>query len=369
MKTPKITFLKSVGVVLLILVIGTSLVGSGIAPSAYNLIENAGSALTQRSTLNFVNGGCADNSGSHRTDCTVITSIPANVTCTFSSVTTEVCTHNLNTTAVLVSVYDSSSPPNLIIPTTEQVTSVNAVTVTFSASQSGTVVVSGSSGSGAGGGSPGGSTSQWQYNNAGSFGGLVGTSIIPQTGWSTFNASPANLSYNDFSSAWQGLHVPNASGLELTGITRSLPSSTSYTEIATIEILGNDNDVSHDAFEGDLIISDGTKYITLEVLTLSGASNPALRLTQWNTATTQNGVVAGPTSNIVGNFVTLKIVGDSVHRTYYYWSSGSFVQFYQEAIGTFLTETTGGLGVLALDSVDATGSMDGILKYWALTSP
>jgi hypothetical protein len=44
---------------------------SGIAPAAYNIIQNAGVALTGRSTLNFVNGGCVDNSGSNRTDCTI----------------------------------------------------------------------------------------------------------------------------------------------------------------------------------------------------------------------------------------------------------------------------------------------------------
>lgn len=44
---------------------------SGIVTSAYSLIENAGSALTKRQTLNFVNGGCVDNSGSQRTDCTI----------------------------------------------------------------------------------------------------------------------------------------------------------------------------------------------------------------------------------------------------------------------------------------------------------
>lgn len=38
--------------------------------SAYSLIENNGTALPQRSTLNFLSG-CSDNSGSSRTDCTI----------------------------------------------------------------------------------------------------------------------------------------------------------------------------------------------------------------------------------------------------------------------------------------------------------
>jgi hypothetical protein len=44
---------------------------SAIATAAYNLIENSGSALTMRPTLNFVNGGCSDNPTFNRTDCTV----------------------------------------------------------------------------------------------------------------------------------------------------------------------------------------------------------------------------------------------------------------------------------------------------------
>ena len=44
---------------------------SGIAPTAYNLIQNAGVSVAQRSTLNFVNGGCVDNAGANRTDCTI----------------------------------------------------------------------------------------------------------------------------------------------------------------------------------------------------------------------------------------------------------------------------------------------------------
>jgi len=44
---------------------------SGIAPQAYNQIMNGGVALTGRPILNFVNGGCVDNAGANRTDCTI----------------------------------------------------------------------------------------------------------------------------------------------------------------------------------------------------------------------------------------------------------------------------------------------------------
>ena len=44
---------------------------SGLVTSAYNLIQNGGTAVAREPTLNFVNGGCVDNSGSNRTDCTI----------------------------------------------------------------------------------------------------------------------------------------------------------------------------------------------------------------------------------------------------------------------------------------------------------
>ncbi len=59
------------GVSLAVLLACAGLSGSGIATAAYNLILNSGSALTMRPTLNFVNGGCVDNAGANRTDCTV----------------------------------------------------------------------------------------------------------------------------------------------------------------------------------------------------------------------------------------------------------------------------------------------------------
>ena len=48
-----------------------SLQASGLIQSAYNLIQNGGTAVAREPTLNFVNGGCVDNAGSGRTDCTI----------------------------------------------------------------------------------------------------------------------------------------------------------------------------------------------------------------------------------------------------------------------------------------------------------
>jgi hypothetical protein len=56
---------------LLILAAFVPVHGSSIATAAYGVIESAGTPVTQRSILNFVNGTtCVDNAGAARTDCT-----------------------------------------------------------------------------------------------------------------------------------------------------------------------------------------------------------------------------------------------------------------------------------------------------------
>lgn len=62
------------GAALVLLAFGfVQVYGSGIAPSAYQLIMQAGAALTRRNTVNFTGAGvsCVDNAGLLRTDCTV----------------------------------------------------------------------------------------------------------------------------------------------------------------------------------------------------------------------------------------------------------------------------------------------------------
>ena len=61
----------------------------------------------------------------------------------FSTVTSVVLTDNLNTTVKTTQCYDSSSPPNEIIPLNVAITDANDVTVTFSSSQSGSCIVQG----------------------------------------------------------------------------------------------------------------------------------------------------------------------------------------------------------------------------------
>lgn len=75
--------------------------------------------------------------------------IAANYSQSFSSQTSVELTHNLNTSSVIVQCYDASSPPNKISPLNTALTDANNVTVTFSASQSGSCTVNGMGGSGA----------------------------------------------------------------------------------------------------------------------------------------------------------------------------------------------------------------------------
>jgi hypothetical protein len=60
-----------IGVIIAAWVINHPLQASGLIQSAYNLIENGGTAVAREPTVNFINGGCVDNAGSNRTDCTI----------------------------------------------------------------------------------------------------------------------------------------------------------------------------------------------------------------------------------------------------------------------------------------------------------
>ena len=217
-------------------------------------------------------------------------------------------------------------------------------------------------GASGGGGSPGGSATQWQYNNS-TFAGLVGTSAIPQTGWSIINCG-SQCAYSDFSSAFQSLMIFDNGTTNWRLVTRSLPASNSYTAIATINCLGV---IPQNSQTCGLYISDGTKLEGVEVLSANGAGlEYQLRVQKMNTTSSDAGTLAGPTGKIISNPATLKIVGDATHRTFFYWSNGAYVQFFQEPIATFLTETTVGFGGL---SNAGNNWINPQLLYWSLTNP
>ena len=216
----------------------------------------------------------------------------------------------------------------------------------------------------AGGGSPGGTDTQWQYRSgASTFGGLTGTSQIPQTGWSLMNCSSSCL-YNDFSAAIQSIFVFDNGSQNWRLVQRTLPSSTSYTLIESIQCVYANAGIAQLC---GMYISDGTKLEGMELGTLSGGGGQ-VRLETMNSTTSDNATAHGPTTLTVGLNATLKVVNDGTHRTWSYWSNGAFVQYFQEATGTFLTETTGGFGAFS-EVGNAINNSQAIIRYLSLTTP
>ena len=162
----KSNFLRITSAVFIAIIAGLTLLGSYVQQSSYNLVENSGTPLTRRTTLNCINGTtCADSGG-----VTTIssTAIAGNYSQSFTSQTSVVLTHNLNTLNVIVACYDTSTPPVQIIPNTTSITDVNDVTVTFSIAQSGYCTVNG-----LGGNVGGGTRIVHQYYTAANLSGLT----------------------------------------------------------------------------------------------------------------------------------------------------------------------------------------------------
>jgi len=121
-----------------------------------------------------------------------------------------------------------------------------------------------------------------------------------------------------------------------------------------------------DATTCGFYITDGTKLEGFEYLGL-GSSPSGLRLETMSNVNTDTGTLAGPAVGLAGpaNF-EVKIVNDSTHRTFYYYSNGAWVQFYQENSGAFLTETAIGFGGIDVDSATTTAAYVGmVLTYWS----
>jgi len=127
----------------------------------YQTVDANGSAQTQRSAINLINGTnvtitCVDNSGANRTDCTVSSSggggsgtggSYASSFTSQTSVTIAGTTHNLGTSNIIVGVVDTASPANVIAPANVTIDpSTFNVVVTFASSQSGTIILIASAG-------------------------------------------------------------------------------------------------------------------------------------------------------------------------------------------------------------------------------
>jgi hypothetical protein len=112
---------------------------SGITQQAYNLVENSGSALTMRSTLNFTGSGvsCVDNSGSARTDCTV-TGGSGSSTLTIANAA------STGTTANTLTKLTGAPSTAVITATTDSGGAIGITTAGAGTSGSATVTISGS---------------------------------------------------------------------------------------------------------------------------------------------------------------------------------------------------------------------------------
>lgn len=222
---------------------------------------------------------------------------------------------------------------------------------------------------GGGGGTPGGSSGQFQYNNGGAFGGVggytlpnlattgVGVTSLPTSGWTIVNGAILN----DFATTETDLHIINNASLNVRGIKRAV--TVPYTFVAMIECGYADQYLASQTC--GIGVTDGTKLQLIEILTQSTGVDVQLRVENWNSVTSDGSTVAGATTGIVGRNLALKIVNDSTHRTYSYWSNGAWVQFFQTTTTNFLTEESvmvSGLSVVAAVNCD----LDIRLKYWSL---
>lgn len=145
-------FLRAVSAFTIAIICVFSLLGSGALISSYGLVENSGTPLVRRQTINCLGSiTCADD-GTNKVTTITGASIGGNYSQAFVTQTSVILTHNLGTLNVITTCYDTSTPPLQIIPNTTAITDSNDVTVTFSIAQSGYCVVNGLGGSGGGGG-------------------------------------------------------------------------------------------------------------------------------------------------------------------------------------------------------------------------
>lgn len=188
------------------------------------------------------------------------------------------------------------------------------------------------------------------------------TASVPFTGWTLQNTTNAHNTFNDFLPNELVMSLPNFGLLQWGAVTQSI--SVPYTLIATLETRGQMSGATS-SFDSGFAISDGTKYEQLGLTMATGSTPVQLILNTLATLSSSPSTVTGPTSNIVGPTLTIKIVNDSTHRTFYYWSAGSWTQYYQENSGTFLTETAAGM--IGLNDVTSGGyAVDLALKYWSV---
>lgn len=193
----------------------------------------------------------------------------------------------------------------------------------------------------------------WQAGGGGSGG------TVPTSGWSGVNG----IVYNDFPTPQTlGFFVIDSGSLNWRFVSQSLSTGIPYTWIVTVRFFDPNNSNSQTM---GIYLSDGTKLIGFEMLN-QGSSVNRLRVERMNSVTSDNTTVAGPTANLTPFFlVSFKVTNDGTNRTFFYYSAGAWVQFYQEASGSFLTETV--IGVGGLSAVGSAGAVvAGEIVAWSL---
>jgi hypothetical protein len=355
-----------------------TLLGSGPIFSSYGLIQDEGTGLTRRQTLNFTGAGvtCADNAGSTRTDCTVSGVANANYTQSFTTQTSVTLTHNLNTTTTLTQCFDGSNIQ--IIPNSTTITSVNVVTVTFSIAQTGFCNVNGATSSGSGGGStisagtfaalPAAGTSGNMYlftdslypyardNGSSWIPFFQGKSMTAPTGFSWINQSTASLITTNGGEA-----IISAAGTAASNINgRSIaypaaPFTRTLTAMVTpMYVNGNSSPING---AGGLFISDGTQ---VEFISIYGLSQMAVQYGPTFTNISTN-VVAPTYTGLLNTAIWFRFNDDgTTNRTFSYSFDGvTYQAFLIEGRTTRFTPTLIGYCAGAFET-------NTVVKTWAI---
>lgn len=207
-----------------------------------------------------------------------------------------------------------------------------------------------------------GSNAEYQYRSgATSLGAITNTGPVPTASWSIVNAAV----FNNFDGRELGVWItPNAS-LNFRFITQSL-TSTPYTVIAKLNcFLKNQDGTTTIAAACGVYLYDGTKFESLE--DLNNNTEPELIIRQSSGVTSGGSTITGPTANLTPpSALTVKVVDDGTHRTWYYYTNGGFTQFFQETTATFLTPTSVGVGGLNNGSSDSWVSVN--ISYWCVAN-
>jgi hypothetical protein len=166
---------------------------------------------------------------------------------------------------------------------------------------------------------------------------------VPVNGWTVRNA----IVWNSYlAPELISARVKDNASVNWRLLTQSLGGASAYTFTATVRAFL----AAAPSGTFGIYLYDGTKLIGFEILGQRAVDGGVfrLRVQRMDSVTVDNATVAGPTIDLVPYVVSLRIVKDASHRTFYYFENNTWVQFYQEAASAFLTETDIGFGGLSV---------------------